>query len=101
MEKTAVDAKTKSYWESYFHEYGSVWVRDIPKRIKSAAIEKLGVKEIVGKFSPMANSVGEDESLSIEAAFVGQIDGKDAKGIASAQFDKAGELKSFEFCRIS
>ena len=64
-------------------------------------MEKVGAKDIEGSVSPMANSVSEDGLLSVEAAFVGKIDGQDAKGIVTAQFAQDGEIKEFEFCRIS
>ena len=101
MNKVAVDAKAKSYWTSYFKSYGELWVRDIHKRVHQAALEKTGAKEIEGAFSPLANSVDNKGLLSIEAAFVGKIDGKDAKGIATATFTADGNVSDFNFCRIN
>ena len=101
MHKEAVDSKTKEYWSAYFKEYGQMWVRDIPRRIKAEMTTKLAAKEIEGRVAPLANCTTKDGMLSIEAAFVGKIDGQDAKGTAVAQFAQNGDLKSFEFTRIS
>ena len=100
MNKVAIDETAKKYWSEYFHTYGELWTRDIPRRLKSAALEKTAAK-IEGAFSPMANSVADDGSLSVEAAFVGTIDGQQARGLATAVFDKSGNITTFEFCRVS
>ena len=101
MHKEAVDAKAKEYWSAYFKEYGQMWVRDIPRRIKAETQTKLAAKELEGSIAPLANSVTKEGLLNIEASFVGKIDGQDARGIATAQFAQNGDLKSFELCRIS
>lgn len=37
--KTALDQQAKSYWEEYFGDYGKLWVRDIPRNVKSAMLD--------------------------------------------------------------
>lgn len=35
-----VDKLTKDYWSNYFGDYGKLWVKDIPKRVKAAVDAK-------------------------------------------------------------
>lgn len=39
LSKWAVDEKAKKYWESFYKEYGKSWVRDIPRKVKTAMVE--------------------------------------------------------------
>ena len=100
MNKVAVDEATKKYWSTYFKEYGSTWVRDIPRRIKQATRRKIGAKELEGVLRPIAHETAKDGSLSIEAAFAGIIDGQEAKGFIVSSFDKEGTMQEFNFHRI-
>lgn len=100
MHKEAVDQKSKEYWSAYFKEYGQMWVRDMPRRIKQAARRHIAATELEGSVAPLAKHVAEDGSLSLEAAFVGQIDGEDTRGLILAEFTHDGTLKSFDFTRV-
>jgi len=54
LSKQAVDQAAKSYWEKYYKEYGKAWVREIPKRIKSAVAKQAGFKDEEGLLVPTA-----------------------------------------------
>ena len=100
MEKTAVDATAKKYWEDYFKEYGQMWVRNIPRRIKSAVRMEMKAEKIEGSLVPLAYEVSPDGTLSLEAAFNGMLDNKFAKVLITAEFNEDGILTSFEPTRI-
>ena len=101
MEKTAVDNAAKDYWATYFKEYGQMWVRDVPRRIKSAVRRREKAASIVGRIAPMAADVADDGTLSIEAAFVGKLDDQDARVLITAQFDAKGRLQNIETTRVT
>ena len=101
MEKTAVDSTAKSYWGRYFKEYGDMWVRDIPRRIKQAVRRELKAEMLEGDIFPLAKDIGKDKTLSIEAAFVGKIDDKDAKVMITATFNGEGRMEDIDVTRIA
>ena len=103
MDKTAADKATKEYWSAYFKEYGSMWVRDIPRRIKTAMVrtKDLGVKIAEGHVVPMAHDVSDDGIMSIEAAFTGKLDDQDGQVIIVAEFNSEGRMQKFEAVRIA
>lgn len=103
MEKIATDNAAKEYWSNYFKEYGEMWVRDIPRRIKSAMVRSkdLGIKTAEGNMAPIAHNVSDDGSLSIEAAFNGKLDNDESKVMITAEFNKEGRMKRFEATRIA
>jgi len=103
MDKVAVDKATNEYWNNYFHEYGQMWTRDIPRRIKTAMTKTkdLGVKIAEGTIVPIAKDVADDGTLSIEAAFDGKLDDKEAKVLVVAEFNEIGRMTKFEATRIS
>jgi hypothetical protein len=101
MDKTAIDNAAKKYWGTYFREYGQMWVRDIPRRIKNAMRRTSKTANLDGTLAPMAANIGPDGSLSVEAAFVGKIDDQDAKILITALFDREGHMKEIETTRIS
>jgi hypothetical protein len=101
MQKVALDQTAKKYWSEYFKEYGKQWVRDIPRRIKRAAARHLQASVLTGEFAPLAGDVSADGSLSIEAAFTGQVDDQDAKILITATFNNEGKLNEFICNRIS
>jgi len=101
MEKIAVDQKAKSYWSEYFKDYGQIWVRDIPRRIKQATIRKLKAETATGEFAPMAANVLDNGGLSVEAAFIGKLDNKSAKIMVTASFSEDGKLQEFVCNQIS
>jgi len=103
MDKTAVDQAAVKYWEQYFSEYGEMWVRDIPRRIKSAMTRsaELKAKSVNGILKPLAKKRAEDGTLSIEAAFTGKIDDKIAKVLVTTSFDKAGKMLQFEAHQVA
>lgn len=101
MNKTALDQTAKKYWSEYFKEYGQMWVRDIPRRIKLATVRQLHASKIDGEFVPIAANVGENSILSIEASFVGDIDDTEAKILVTASFEPEGKLIEFICNRIS
>lgn len=102
MNKVAVDKATKQYWDTYFKEYGKMWTRDIPRRIKAAMTrtKNLNIKIAEGNIVPIAHHVSEDNELSIEAAFSGKLDSQDASVLITASFNKEGRLLSFEANRV-
>ncbi len=100
MHKKAVDAKSKEYWDSYFKEYGKSWTRDIPRRMKQAVRREVEASKIEGLFKPLAKHVNDDNSLSLEAAFIGKLDDQDAKVLITAEFNSNGVMQEFEATRI-
>lgn len=102
MDKIAVDNATKKYWDTYFKEYGKMWTREIPRRVKTAMIrtKDLGVKTAEGNIVPIAHHIAEDDTLFIEAAFSGKLDDRDAKVLVLASFNKEGKMLSFEANRV-
>ena len=99
--KVAVDSTAKNYWGSYFKEYGQMWVRDIPRRIKQAVRREIKANEIDGELVPIAHDVSRDQTLSVEAAFVGKVDGVDTKILITASFNSEGQMQSIDTTRIS
>lgn len=100
MDKVAVDQKAKDYWSKYFAEYGKMWVKDVPRRIKQATRREAKGKMAEGVVVPLAKNITED-MLSVEAAFVGKIDDQDVKILVMASFDNEGKMKEFESSRIA
>lgn len=103
MDKVAVDKATKQYWDTYFKEYGKMWTREIPRRVKTAMIrtKDLGVKTAEGNVVPIAHNVSEDGNLFVEAAFSGKLDDQDAKVLITASFSEEGKMLSFEANRVA
>lgn len=94
MNKVAVDKATQKYWSNYFKEYGKMWVRNIPRRVKTAMLRKVNATKIEGDITPIAANINRaDNSLSIEAAFIGEIDNKKATFLVTAEFDSRGNIK--------
>ncbi len=100
VQKTAADQAAENYWSDYFKEYGQMWVRDIPRRVKSAMRRKLKASALDGHISILAHEIADDQSLSIEASFVGKIDDQNAKALATIVFDKDAKMLKFEATRI-
>jgi hypothetical protein len=100
MEKVAVDTKAKNYWSTYFKDYGKMWVRDVPRRVKSAMRRIIKADKVEGNIAPMAANIADDNTLSLEAAFVGKVDGHNAKVLITAQFSPNGRMESVEAHRI-
>ena len=90
MKKTAVDAAANDYWKNYFKEYGEMWVRDIPRRIKTAVRRELKASKVEGRIVPIAKDISSANVLSLEAAFVGKLDDKDSRALITAEFSPAG-----------
>lgn len=103
MNKTAVDQATKEYWDNYFMEYGQMWTREIPRRIKTAMVKtrELSVKTANGIVVPLAHNVAEDGTLSLEAAFKGELDGQPSVVLVTAEFNEHGRMLKFEANRVS
>ena len=103
MEKTAVDKVTQDYWAGYFKEYGKMWIRNIPRRIKTAMVrtKDLGIKTAEGNVVPIAHDLSEDGIFSIEAAFEGKLDNKEAKVLIIAEFNDEGRMRKFEATQIA
>jgi len=102
MNKTAVDKATKEYWDNYFMEYGQMWTRDIPRRIKTAMVRTRNIeaKTADGTVVPLAHNVSEDGTLSLEAAFKGDIDGAPSVVLVTAEFNEHGRMLKFEANRV-
>lgn len=100
MDKIAVDSTAASYWSKYFKDYGKMWVRDIPKRIKAAMKHEAKLDNIDGNVVPLASHTNDDKSLSIEAAFVGKVDNIDANYLITAEFKDDGQMKNIEINRV-
>jgi len=101
MDKTAVDSTAKDYWTTYMKEFGAMWVRDIPRRIKQAVRREIKANDIDGDLVPIASDVSKDKTLSVEAAFVGKVDGVDSKILITASFSADGKMQSLDTTRIS
>jgi len=103
MEKIAADKAAQEYWGNYFREYGKMWVRDIPRRIKTAMVrtKDLSVKTAEGNVAPLAHSISDEGNISVEAAFTGKLDDKDAHVLITAEFNGEGRMQKFEATRIA
>jgi len=101
MEKTAVDQVAKNFWISYFKDYGQIWVKDVPRRIKQAIRRELKANTIEGKIAPLAKDIGKDNTLSIEAAFIGKLDDQDAKVLVTATFSGEGKMQDLDITKIN
>ena len=101
MNKQALDQKAKDYWTDYFKTYGQMWIRDIPRRIKQGMRRDLKAETIEGDIAPLAHDIGKDQTLSIEAAFVGKIDGADARALVTAEFSSNGTLNKMDITRVN
>jgi len=101
MEKKAVDATAKAYWSGYLGQLGEMWVREIPRRIKAALKREIQATTLEGTLKPLAHEAAKDGTLSLEAAFTGKVDNRDARILITAEFNGDGELKSFDTTRIS
>jgi bacterioferritin len=101
MDKQAVDSTAKDYWTKYFKEYGQMWTRNIPRRIKQAVRRDLQASAIDGDVIPLAKDISDDQILSIEAAFVGKIDEQDARVLVTAAFNQEGKIQDIDITRIS
>ena len=99
MQKTALDQAAKSYWSDYFKEYGKMWIRDIPRRIKTAASRHLKA-DIEGEFAPIAGDMN-NNMLSVEASFVGKIGNQEGKILVTASFDEEGKISEFICNRVA
>jgi hypothetical protein len=101
MDKVAVDSTAKNYWSTYFKEYGQMWVRDVPRRIKQAMTREIKATKLEGEIVPVAHDVSKDNTLSVEAAFIGKVDGVDSKIMITASFNAEGKMESIDTTRIS
>ena len=101
MEKIAVDQTCKNYWTSYFLGFGEMWVREIPRRLKQAVRRELKANAIECEVVPLAKDIGKDNTLSIEAAFVGKLDDQDAKVLVTATFSSEGKMQDLDVTRIN
>ena len=101
MDKVAVDSTAKNYWSTYFREYGQMWVRDVQRRIKQAMTREIKATKLEGEIVPVAHDVSKDNTLSIEAAFIGKVDGVDSKIMVTASFNAEGKMESIDTTRIS
>lgn len=97
-----MDKATEEYWSNYFRDYGKMWVRNIPRRIKAAMVRSkdIGVKIAEGHIVPIAYDAS-DNSLSIEAAFNGKLDDKESQVFIVAEFNDQGRMQKFEASRIA
>lgn len=99
LQKEAVDAKAKQYWESLYKEYGKTWVRDIPRRILTAVAEHTKtakVEDVVGSITPVATAVA-GTKLFMEGIFTPNA-GK--KLLFCAEFDAEGSVKEFDVATL-
>ena len=101
MDKVAVDSTAKNYWSTYFKEYGQMWVRDVPRRIKQAMTREIKATKLEGEIVPVAHDVSKDNTLSVEAAFIGKVDGVESKIMVTASFNAEGKMESIDTTRIS
>lgn len=97
MEKTAVDAAAKKYWEELYGEYGAALVRDIPRRIKAALLEnkKIASVEDDAGIHPVA-SARHNDGLLLE----GLYDGHDVKLLFRATVDKVGNVTDVQAIEV-
>jgi len=95
MSKVAVDTATEKYWTEYFHEYGEMWVRDIPRRLR-LAMRKANKDAQSGTVAPLSHWRGEDGSLVIEAAHVVRSGDHIKRSLVKASFSNDGKLTSLQ-----
>lgn len=100
MNKVALDTAAKDYWSEYFKEYGQMWVRDIPRRIKQAVRRDQKVASVDGSVVPIAKHIN-DGNISVEAAFVGKLDDVESKVLVTATFNPLGKMETIDITRIS
>lgn len=94
LSKVAVDEAAKKYWEEFYKEYGKSWVREIPRKIKTAMAEgkRVAAADIEpGRVFPIARAVT-PKGVVLEGLFETQAG---AKLVFQAAFDGEGNVVSF------
>jgi hypothetical protein len=93
--KKAIDQIAKDYWTEYFKEYGKMWVRDIPGKVKDAldASSKTAHAEQGIKYDlvPVGYSV-----TASRLALDGIVRRSGASQLFCAEFNHDGDLVSFK-----
>lgn len=72
--KTAVDSTAEKYWSEYYGEYGQLWVRKIPMRVKAALAEHASQKKLAAvqgepTIAPLATVIT-DDGVTLEGVAV-------------------------------
>lgn len=106
--KEAVDNTASDYWSDYFGDYGELWVRDIPRRIKAKleqghrSAAKAGTPPPTlgdASISPLGYEITADRVI-LEGVYNGQIKAgrrtANTTQLFRAEFNHQGELTSFE-----
>lgn len=89
--KQAVDQIAKDYWTEYFKEYGKMWVRDIPGKVKDAL--DTGTKSAQATSPVSVAPVGYSVTAS-RLTLDGIIRLGEASRLFRAEFDHKGDLVS-------
>lgn len=101
--RTAVDKKTQDYWSEYFGDYGKLFVRDIPRTIKNAALKEFRRSAARGdrtlhksEVVPLGYRVTASGGLSLDGVLrVDYSSGnkrRTASRLFNAQFSASGKL---------
>jgi hypothetical protein len=104
--KIAVDEFAKKYWSEFYGSYGKLWVRDIAKKIKKAAIEEFapeykvasGELDSSGVVTPFGHAILDNGGVAVEGVFDHGSIGKHA---FQAKFDEDGEVISFDTIKLT
>jgi hypothetical protein len=96
LNKNAIDNAAKDYWSKYYGEYGKSWVREIPRKIKTAMsqINKQASDDMVIK--PLV-SIIEDTGLVLE----GICKTSDSMFSFMAEFDNTGKVVDFDIANLN
>ena len=106
FDKVAVDQLAKDYWTKFYGEYGKLWVREIPRKIKKAAAAELSKSnktaatdlEVSGTVLPFGHAFLDNGGVAIEGIFDHATIGKFA---FQSRFDNEGELTSFDSIKLA
>lgn len=99
LSKVAVDAAAKKYWESFYKEYGRAWVRDIPRRVKTAMAETRRIASVdveSGQVFPTAATLVGDV-----ATIEGLIKTSGADHMFQASFNGDGDIIAFDTVKLA
>ena len=106
FDKVAIDSFAKAYWIKLYGEYGKMFVRDIPRKIKRAAALELapGQKTASDEFDasgsvvPCGHAILDNGGIAIEGVFEHDTIGKFA---FQTRFNENGEVTSFDSIKLT
>lgn len=97
MNKTAVDAAAKTYWEKLYGDYGTQLTRDIPRRIKAALVANKKVAAVSQDAVLIPSAIAKTAAgVVVEGLYTDAS----AKMLFSATLDVEGNVKEVSSIEI-